>query len=84
MTEPLSSLSVQRKLTLSLSIAARDLAPRCFSFFIYGKEVFSARNYYWWIPVVAPVVGCLAGKGVWTLIVGEQDDDKDEEGGVRI
>lgn len=53
--------------------AARDLAPRCFSWLIYGNEVFSAGSYYWWIPVVAPLFGCFAGCFVWNVMVGEDD-----------
>lgn len=29
-----------------------------------------------WIPVVAPLFGCLAGKSVWTLFVGEKEAEE--------
>ncbi|CDZ97943.1 Aquaporin (major intrinsic protein family) [Phaffia rhodozyma] len=57
--------------------AARDLAPRIFTYFVYGSEVFTAKNIngnsYWWIPVVAPFFGTIAGASVFTLFIGEPD-----------
>ncbi|KAJ3373287.1 glycerol channel [Allomyces arbusculus] len=41
----------------------RDFAPRIFLLMVgYGREVFSAFNDYWWVPMIAPPVGgVLAG-----------------------
>lgn len=41
---------------------ARDFGPRLMSYFLgYGNEVWSAGNYYFWVPMVAPFFGCLFG-----------------------
>ncbi|CAF3368290.1 unnamed protein product [Rotaria sp. Silwood1] len=43
---------------------ARDLGPRLFAAFIYGwKEVFQSNNYFFWIPIMGPIVGAIIG--VW-------------------
>lgn len=41
---------------------ARDFGPRLTSYMIgYGHEVWSAGNYYFWVPMVAPFCGCTFG-----------------------
>jgi aquaglyceroporin related protein, other eukaryote len=41
---------------------ARDFGPRLMSYILgYGSEVWSAGNYYFWIPIVAPLCGTLFG-----------------------
>lgn len=40
---------------------ARDFGPRLFSALVYGREVFSAKEYYFLVPLFAPVAGCLVG-----------------------
>lgn len=41
---------------------ARDFGPRLMSYFLgYGHEVWSAGNYYFWVPMVAPFFGCVFG-----------------------
>ncbi|CAF0903015.1 unnamed protein product [Adineta ricciae] len=43
---------------------ARDLGPRLFAAFVYGwGEVFRAHNYFFWIPIIGPIVGGIIG--VW-------------------
>lgn len=48
---------------------ARDFGPRVASRAIgYGNEVFSAGGYYFWIPIVAPVLGTTFGGFVYDFI----------------
>ncbi len=50
---------------------ARDLGPRTFTALAgWGSEVFRAGNHWWWVPVVAPLIGGLLGGRVYDLFVG--------------
>jgi MIP family channel proteins len=50
---------------------ARDLGPRLFTAVAgWGVEVFRAGNGWWWVPIVAPVVGGVAGGWAYDLFVG--------------
>ncbi|XP_036611481.1 aquaporin-10 [Trichosurus vulpecula] len=50
---------------------ARDLGPRLFTYVAgWGPEVFSAGNGWWWVPVVAPMVGAALGTATYQLLVG--------------
>lgn len=52
---------------------ARDLGPRLFTFVAgWGAEVFTARNYYFWVPIVAPILGGIAGMWIYDLFVGKR------------
>ncbi|XP_048212834.1 aquaporin-10 isoform X2 [Perognathus longimembris pacificus] len=49
---------------------ARDLGPRLFTYLAgWGPEVFSAGNGWWWVPVVAPLVGATLGTATYQLMV---------------
>ncbi|RLN14929.1 hypothetical protein BBJ28_00000899 [Nothophytophthora sp. Chile5] len=49
---------------------ARDFGPRLFTFCAgWGSKVFTTRNYYFWIPIVAPLLGGVAGGGLYRLLV---------------
>ncbi|KAH7722983.1 CBN-AQP-7 protein [Aphelenchoides avenae] len=50
---------------------ARDLGPRIFASIAgYGVEVFSYHTYFFWIPVVGPLVGSALGVGAYLLFIG--------------
>ncbi|KAL5358966.1 aquaporin-like protein [Aspergillus floccosus] len=55
---------------------ARDFGPRLFSAFVYGREVFSAANYYFVVPIFVPVVGCIVGATVYDSVLYEGDDSR--------
>ena len=38
---------------------ARDFGPRLFSAIFYGRQVFSAFNFFFWIPIVGPIGGAV-------------------------
>ena len=49
---------------------ARDFGPRLMSYALgYGSEVWSAGNYYFWIPMVAPFLGCTFGGFLYDLLL---------------
>ncbi|XP_052036910.1 aquaporin-10 [Apodemus sylvaticus] len=49
---------------------ARDLGPRLFTYLAgWGPDVFSAGNGWWWVPVVAPMVGATLGTATYQLLV---------------
>lgn len=49
---------------------ARDFAPRVFTSLAgWGTKVFTLRNYYFWIPIVAPICGGIVGGGAYKLFV---------------
>uniref|UniRef100_A0ABM5FUK6 Aquaporin-7-like isoform X1 n=2 Tax=Pogona vitticeps TaxID=103695 RepID=A0ABM5FUK6_9SAUR len=49
---------------------SRDLPPRIFTAIAgWGPEVFRAANCWWWVPVVAPTLGSLAGIFIYNILV---------------
>lgn len=49
---------------------ARDLAPRLMSAAVgYGSEVWSAGGYYFWIPAIAPFLGCTFGGFLYDVFI---------------
>ncbi|KAL5338053.1 MIP aquaporin [Aspergillus crustosus] len=72
---------------------ARDFGPRLFSAFLYGREVFTAANYYFVVPLLAPIFGCLVGATVHDSLVYEGNGsriadalgkDEDADGELRL
>lgn len=54
---------------------ARDLGPRLFTFVGgWGPEVFTASNYWFWVPVVGPCIGALLGGGLYRLISSTRNE----------
>src|SRR3954463_1060894 len=52
---------------------ARDFGPRLFTFVAgWGGEVFTAGNWWWWVPIVAPCVGGVLGGWVYDVFVGDR------------
>ncbi|CAJ0610278.1 unnamed protein product [Cylicocyclus nassatus] len=59
---------------------ARDLGPRLFTLCAgYGWEVFSANGFYFWIPIVGPLIGALIGAWLYKLFVGLHGLNEDLE-----
>ncbi|XP_033927038.1 aquaporin-10 [Melopsittacus undulatus] len=49
---------------------ARDFGPRLFTYVAgWGAEVFSRGNGWWWVPVVAPMLGAAVGSALYQLLV---------------
>ncbi|RLN53479.1 hypothetical protein BBJ28_00013272 [Nothophytophthora sp. Chile5] len=49
---------------------ARDFGPRLFTSMAgWGSKVFTLRDHYFWIPIVAPLVGGPIGGGLYILLV---------------
>ncbi|PYV43769.1 MAG: aquaporin [Acidobacteria bacterium] len=50
---------------------ARDLGPRLFTLVGgWGTEVFSAANYWFWVPIVGPLLGGVLGAGTYDRLIG--------------
>jgi len=50
---------------------ARDLGPRLFTFVAgWGAEVFRAGNYWFWVPIVGPLVGGVVGALIYDGLIG--------------
>ena len=51
---------------------ARDLGPRLFTFVAgWGGDVFTAGNGWWWVPIVAPIIGAILGAFLYDLFVNK-------------
>ncbi|WKY09718.1 hypothetical protein Q1695_002237 [Nippostrongylus brasiliensis] len=58
---------------------SRDLGPRIFATFIYGTELWTIHNYYFWIPIVAPCIGAPMAAWMYHVCVGAHIPDDDED-----
>jgi len=51
---------------------ARDFGPRLFTAVAgWGAEVFRAGNHWWWVPLLAPVIGGVLGGYIYDLLIGK-------------
>ena len=54
---------------------ARDFGPRLFTYLAgWGKEVFTAGDHWWWVPIVAPCCGAVLGGWIYDLLITKQHD----------
>jgi len=66
---------------------ARDFGPRLMSYMLgYGPHVWTAGNYYFWVPMVAPFFGCTFGGWLYDmfLFTGESPINTDCVGLARF
>ncbi|XP_063054325.1 aquaporin-10-like [Engraulis encrasicolus] len=58
---------------------ARDLGPRLFTFTAgWGTEVFSCYNYWFWVPLVAPMIGGVLGTLIYLVFIDWHLPDLEE------
>ncbi|HVB25195.1 MAG TPA: MIP family channel protein [Ktedonobacteraceae bacterium] len=50
---------------------ARDFGPRLWMALVSGGESFAANNYYFWIPIVAPLAGGVVGAYIYDFTIGK-------------
>jgi glycerol uptake facilitator protein len=50
---------------------ARDFGPRLWMAIVSGGASFSANNFYFWIPIVAPLLGGVAGAFIYDFTIGK-------------
>lgn len=58
---------------------ARDLGPRLASALLgWGPSVFQSHDYYFWVPIVAPLAGGIAGTYLYDLAIHRHLPPRDE------
>jgi MIP family channel proteins len=63
---------------------ARDFGPRLFTAIAgWGTEVFRAGNSWWWVPIVAPIIGAIGGGWIYDAMVGKRFPPLAEAGAVE-
>jgi len=50
---------------------ARDFGPRLWMAIVSGGESFAVNNYYFWIPIVAPLAGGVVGAYIYDFTLGK-------------
>ncbi|KAF6739785.1 Aquaporin-10 [Oryzias melastigma] len=57
---------------------ARDLGPRLFTLTAgWGTEVFTCYNYWFWVPIVAPLLGGVLGSFIYLIFIHWQLPDEE-------
>uniref|UniRef100_A0A8C3NUF1 AQP3 protein n=1 Tax=Cyanoderma ruficeps TaxID=181631 RepID=A0A8C3NUF1_9PASS len=67
---------------------SRDLPPRVFTAIAgWGMAVFTGEHSWWWVPVAAPILGCLFGVFIYKLFIDfhnhpvlENEHEKEQAG----
>jgi glycerol uptake facilitator protein len=65
---------------------ARDFGPRLVAYFCgWGSAVFSSHGWYFWIPIVGPLIGGIAGIWLYDLLIKPNlpADEPDEVASVK-
>ncbi|KAK1334380.1 hypothetical protein QTO34_005384 [Cnephaeus nilssonii] len=67
---------------------ARDFGPRLFTAIAgWGSEVFTTGRQWWWVPIVSPLLGSIAGVFVYQVMIGchlEQPPPSTEQENVKL
>ncbi|NXO40689.1 AQP7 protein, partial [Locustella ochotensis] len=70
---------------------SRDLPPRIFTAIAgWGTAVFTDEHSWWWVPVAAPVLGCLFGVVIYKICIdfhnhpGHETEHEKEQAGMEI
>jgi glycerol uptake facilitator protein len=50
---------------------ARDFGPRLWVAIVSGGRSFSVNNYYFWVPIVAPLLGGVVGAYIYDFTIGK-------------
>jgi len=54
---------------------ARDLGPRLFGLMMFGSEAFAGQHMFFWIPLVAPLVGGIVAAWTYLLTISAHHPD---------
>ena len=54
---------------------ARDLGPRLFGLMMFGSEAFAGQHMFFWIPLVAPLVGGVIAAWTYLLTISAHHPD---------